>query len=332
MAVTRGATVTDKQISANTTNGNFNHTADANTTLMILYVALEGNEGDPTTPIWDVAGDNQTFTVIHNEGQTGANADCRSIFYGLVNPITTGSEKLITMTYETNVNPAWTAAVNFLGTDTSSVANATNFLSVDQNTGATNISVHASAGSAGNALLVGGHGQGNDMQPASNDESFTEIFDIQTGGSPTADFAGYLAELLDSAPSAVEIDWAETDENCSIFIEILVPQPNVASGTPSITAVTATGAALLFPRVFLNTTETKAGATEMTVTAANAAGTSATFTDPSGAPTGSLKLGLENPVSDLIGWIDVTVNAGGATTPKGPLTNPFSGPFGGWNG
>lgn len=66
------------------------------------------------------------------------------------------------------------------------------------------------------------------------------------------------------------------------------------------------------PRVWLNTTETKTGATEMTVTAWNTAGTSITFTDPSGAPTGSLKLGVENTTDGTIGWIDVTVNTAGA--------------------
>ena len=50
----------------------------------------------------------------------------------------------------------------------------------------------------------------------------------------------------------------------------------------------------LFPRVYLNTTQTLAGATRMVVTAANGGGTSITFDDPIGAPTGSLWLGVEN--------------------------------------
>lgn len=72
-------------------------------------------------------------------------------------------------------------------------------------------------------------------------------------------------------------------------------------GTPAVTPE---------PRVWLNTGQTKAGATEMTVTAFNLAGTSITFDDPGGAPTGSLFLGVENTGSDEIGWIPVTVNGG----------------------
>ena len=64
------------------------------------------------------------------------------------------------------------------------------------------------------------------------------------------------------------------------------------------------------PRVWLNTSQTKSGATEMTVTAFNEAGTSVTFTDPAGAPTGSLYLGVENTGTGDIGWIAVTVSAG----------------------
>ncbi len=81
-----------------------------------------------------------------------------------------------------------------------------------------------------------------------------------------------------------------------------------ASGTPSISKPTSSGASHIWPRVYLNTSETKAGATEMTVTAANAAGTSITFTDPEGAPIGALFLGVERQRDDKIAWIAVTVD------------------------
>jgi len=51
-----------------------------------------------------------------------------------------------------------------------------------------------------------------------------------------------------------------------------------------------------------------AGATEMTVTAVSADGTSVTFDDPAGAPIGSLFLGVENRSNGDVGWIAVTVS------------------------
>ena len=75
------------------------------------------------------------------------------------------------------------------------------------------------------------------------------------------------------------------------------------------------------PKVWLNTTETKSGANEMTVTAFNTAGTSVTFTDPAGGLTGSLKLGVENTATGDIGWIDVTVGVSVTEEPgAGSLT------------
>ncbi len=81
----------------------------------------------------------------------------------------------------------------------------------------------------------------------------------------------------------------------------------LVTGAVSIDSPTASGGAFLWPKVYLNTTATKAGADIMTVTAANSAGTSATFTDPAGGKTGSLWLGVENQANDDIAWIGVTV-------------------------
>jgi hypothetical protein len=94
-----------------------------------------------------------------------------------------------------------------------------------------------------------------------------------------------------------------------------------ASGNPQLAPLTASGTAVLVPKVWLNSTATLSGATEMTVTAFNAAGTSITFTDPSGPPTGSLWLGVESRNKGggelNTGWIAVTVNATGIKPASG---------------
>ena len=88
------------------------------------------------------------------------------------------------------------------------------------------------------------------------------------------------------------------------------------SGSPSVAVIAiAATADTNKPNVYLNTTETTAGATEMTVTAWSS--TSCTFDDPVGAPTGSLKLGLENTRNGAIGWIDVTVSSATTQTASG---------------
>ncbi len=106
------------------------------------------------------------------------------------------------------------------------------------------------------------------------------------------------------------------------------------SGSSDLAALTATATAdTSKPNVYLNTTETTAGATVMTVTAW--AATSCTFTDPPGAPIGSLKLGLENTRNLSIEWVDVTVDPPQLAVASGTpsiaeitstsLTNVFSG-------
>ena len=85
-----------------------------------------------------------------------------------------------------------------------------------------------------------------------------------------------------------------------------------ATGSPSVAKPTATGSSFLWPKVYLNTSETTVGATEMTVTAVSADGTSITFTDPAGAPTGSVFLGVVNQVNGDEAWTPVTVTVSAA--------------------
>ena len=73
----------------------------------------------------------------------------------------------------------------------------------------------------------------------------------------------------------------------------------------------AFGNAFIWPRVYLNSTETLTGATEMIVQSVAADGTSITFNDPVGSPTGSLFLGVENRSNGDVGWTPVIVSANG---------------------
>lgn len=157
------------------------------------------------------------------------------------------------------------------------------------------------------------------------------------GLSLTADQDGeahYSLQFLSSGLSAgddIEFRLNNTTDT-ALVTNTVTPSATIAAGTPqqnaNITGTgtvstvgtvvsrlrsythTGSGTAGLYmrPRVWLNTTQTLTGATEMTVTSFNEAGTSITFSDPSGAPTGSLFLGVENLKTGDVGWIAVTVN------------------------
>lgn len=84
-----------------------------------------------------------------------------------------------------------------------------------------------------------------------------------------------------------------------------------ASGSPTLPNITAVGNSFIWPKVWLNASQTLSGATEMQVTSVSSDGTSITFTDPAGGPTGAgLWLGVENRANSDIGWIQVTVTDG----------------------
>jgi hypothetical protein len=315
MPITRGATLSSTKISANSTDGSISHTVDAGTDLLLVYVGMEGNESlaapPDDVPSWSLGG-GENLTLIQTFGASTNAADCIGQWYGLVSP--TAGAGTVTITFASNVNPAITMAANYIDVVTTSVAAATNTLSTDVNDTGTSTSVHASAGTAGNALVVGGHFQGNDGATPTDNASFNDVFNDTTGDSSSADFTYFWGDILDaSGATAVTITWQATDENTSGYIELVWNGDiDVDATGAAISGDSGTTTAYGWPKVYLNATQTTVGADEMTVTAANAAGTSCTFTDPSGGQTGSLQLGVENQSNSSIAWIAVTVNATGA--------------------
>lgn len=94
----------------------------------------------------------------------------------------------------------------------------------------------------------------------------------------------------------------------------------VQAGQESLNLTTYQSFVQLAPRVWLNTSQSLSGATEMTVQGWSTDGTSITFDDPVGSPTGSgLWLGVENTSTGGIGWIQVTVTTGGVNVTTGSV-------------
>jgi hypothetical protein len=189
---------------------------------MVVISIQEGNETVNAAPVW--SGD-ETMTLIREPTLTSpASNDSKVYVWGLVNP--TAETGTLDISNISSSRSFQSVAVNYIGTETSSVAAATNFLSEDINQdgqgGASSTSVHASGGTAGNALVLMAGAESRDSYPVSNNASFNEVYENFTGSSDTSDTVGYVADLLDGAPSAITVTWNKTDSNTSVYFEVVV--------------------------------------------------------------------------------------------------------------
>ena len=145
------------------------------------------------------------------------------------------------------------------------------------------------------------------------DLGYTELADFQSG-SNADDFAMavYYSSSNTNATQNVSVTNFGTRAVGYRFrvLDETQPAQSISGAVNTPTLATASGSTKRPPRVYLNTTQTKAGATELPVQSFNDAGTSLTFNDPQGAPTGSLFLGIENTSTRFIDWQAVTVNTG----------------------
>lgn len=130
-------------------------------------------------------------------------------------------------------------------------------------------------------------------------------------------------EVIRKASGAASISPITADGDASIVLDITTADGaasispitaagvaeifRTAQGGPSISKITASGNSFIWPKVWLNTSQTLSGATEMTISSVQADGTGITFDDSVGPPTGSIFLGVENRVNGDVGWIAVTI-------------------------
>lgn len=212
-----GSATTDVQTSSANSHS-FSHTVTEGTTLLIAAVGVTANREFGTAPQYN----SQTMTAISDTGEAGSK-DMRVYVYGLIVPDT--GENTFYCEFTTPINPpaSWVTLVNYKGTQNSSVADVTNSVETVSNTSTTSTTEFSSGGGAGNALFLAAGGIGENMSPASNGSSFTEIADTVTGGGANNnnDHAIYVAHLLTGAPSAVTISWSATDENSGALVELV---------------------------------------------------------------------------------------------------------------
>ena len=220
MAVTRGNSV-ENTWSTGQTSRNVSHTVATDTDLLLVFIALEGTESISGTPTWNTSED-----LILIEATDGGidNMDVNVWSYGVLTPTATTAN--ISFSF-TSSNPGCIVAADYKGVATTSMAAATNLIDEDQNLGNASSTVMVSGGGANNALVGFGVAHHSNMNPASQSDGFTEIFDGTTGGGGAGqDFSYALYELLSGLPSGLTINWTNSNENAGQLIEL------VASGAP----------------------------------------------------------------------------------------------------
>jgi hypothetical protein len=234
MAVTRGATVSEALVgfSVAGTDASISHTVDSGTTLLLVSVSFSANNSVSVTPQWSLGG-GENLTLVDATTSSGLLGDVALETWGLINPTSGAGTVTVTLTSDLAVGLI-TFAVNYIGTDTTSVAAATNLLEEDVNDTATNTTTFASAGTAGNCLFATGAFRGADGDGITVPTNFTELMDAQSGTSNGSDQSGYACDQLDGAPDSCTWTWVATDENTAHYIEV------VASATDT-TIIVPTG-------------------------------------------------------------------------------------------
>jgi hypothetical protein len=241
--ITRTATPTSFSTStAAVTDWSFAHNAAANTTLILLTVLAEAHCSVQGTPTWDSGGTPQDFTLIRATTSSGTDGDMRAYIYGVI-PGVTGNRTIGLTVTGTAIDCGFACAVSYLGTVTSSVANAAIYLDeeINSNNASTVVAMNeAAAGVTGRTAFAVADFRGGDGDPAAETVAtgFSELFDSATGAGTADDISYWVGDKINWTPSGVTVDWTGSisDECVGILIE-LVPASGVATNTVEIGAI-----------------------------------------------------------------------------------------------
>ena len=200
------------------------HTVTASTTLLVCTTAHLAHE-----TVSGVTWNSGAMTLIVTLDASTSTPDAGMDVWGLVSPTATTADLEVTSSSGSHALTHSKMCINVHGTVTASVAAAIQNLTIDENDVPSSTNVHASGGSGGNKLLFIGMGIGEDMVPASNADSFTELEELATAGA-TGDnnnHSIYIAEK--DAASGITVTWGATDENLGGLFEVVA-----AAGASSV--------------------------------------------------------------------------------------------------
>lgn len=196
----------------------------AGTEAIVAFTGLRANMASADLSVnWDSAGTPEALTAVHDvNDSSSSSADVQLDVWCLISPTVQTANLELSTTSGTGDN-AWLVVIAYSGIDTTSCANLVSELAEDiDNAAASNTAVFASAGTAGDAGLVVCTGVGADTTPASNNQTWTERHDTDTGGGAggASDQGIYVAENLDPFPSAITVTLGATDEHSCGYYSI----------------------------------------------------------------------------------------------------------------
>ena len=194
MAITRGTTHSPSVDSSTPIFTSVAHTVDADTTLLVVTFH---SEGDLTISdvYWNTT---ELMTEIDSVVTSSSGGDVRVWAFGLVTP-TAGAHD-ITFSVAGGGDNLSVVPINYLGTETASVADATNVIDSEDNGNNASQTVAMSGGTtSGSTLFIAGTFRGNDGDPAteSNDGNFADVETGNSGGGSTfSDTSYYVGDYI----------------------------------------------------------------------------------------------------------------------------------------
>ena len=202
----------------NWTTRDINHTVPAGCTLLLLEMADDAASDTITLVVWDQPTANEAFTLIHATTNSASPGNTRSYVWGLVNPtVKTANIRLEPATG--NIKQSSIGVFNFDGTETASVAAATNHLNEDVNDDNSATIDLASGGTVGNLLVAMGNFQHENADPISLSAGWSSIMEI-TDATLSSEFI--LKVATKSGVSACTMTRTGADDESSGILTELV--------------------------------------------------------------------------------------------------------------
>ena len=238
MAVTVGTTKTAERVSESgvtITDENVAHTVDANTTLIVVDVIVQGNWGGANdgdfSVTWDQPTANESLTRVNlptRVDKTGNDPHIQT--WGALSP-TAKSANIRLLLSDGTYNNVVCHVTNYLGTSVASLGAAIAFVDDDVNLSDSATCVIGSGGTVGNLLHAVGAWKGTDTDPINLSSGWSGISTkYDDPGGETGDWATHLANKAAASAITFTAAGAGSPENCmAVMLQIAPP---VAAGGP----------------------------------------------------------------------------------------------------
>jgi hypothetical protein len=222
MAIAREGTATSNWVSstATETDPTHSHTTSASTSLLLVAIGLPADNSDNVVA---VTYDSVSLTLIAESTSSLDLSDRYIAVYGLISP---GSKTADVVLDTDSAVFGCIASHNYSGTNTDSVAAATNSLETDEDdSGVTNSKAFSSQGTSGHTMVGGFCIRGTDNQdPIAVDNSFSDVIEPGAGEAGESNSNVMLiADKIAGAPSAVTFTGSGTNDEWAAFLIELVP-------------------------------------------------------------------------------------------------------------